>query len=88
MRIGRVLHQHRKLLRVGLIGLLAIAGGCDGGGGEAPPPTVGPEDKARLDAMKEQMRQPKVLPKEFAGTPREIPVEGTAKAAAKAAKAK
>jgi len=46
MRIGRVLHQRRKLLGVGLIGLLAFAGGCGGGEDAVAPAPVQPEGLA------------------------------------------
>lgn len=51
MRIGRVVH--RRLLGVGLIGLLAFAGGCGGGGEVALPPG----DKSPGDQIKANMEK-------------------------------
>ncbi len=53
MRIGRVLYHHRKLLGVGLVALLALAGGC--GGGEVAPPVTPPGEKSRGEQVKESM---------------------------------
>ncbi len=56
MRIVRVLHENRKLVAVGMLGLLAWTSGCDGSGGgssgpgEAPPP--GQSGKEISEAMK------------------------------------
>ena len=56
MQIVRVLHENRKLVAVGLLGLLAWTSGCDGSGGESnvapatPPP--GASGKEISEAMK------------------------------------
>jgi hypothetical protein len=56
MRIVRVLHENRKLVAVGLLGLLALTTGCDGSGGESnvapatPPPGASAQEIS--DAMK------------------------------------
>ena len=56
MRIVHVLHENRKLVAVGLLGLLAWTSGCGGSEGESkvapttPPP--GQSAKEISDAMK------------------------------------
>jgi len=66
MRSVRVLHANRKLVAVGMLGLLAWTSGCDGSGGgssgpgEAPPP--GQSGKEVSDAMKNAYG-PKGVPK-------------------------
>jgi len=55
MQIARVLQENRKLLALGLLGLLLFAVGCDSGGG-TPAVPAGPtkpgdaEQNARKDA--------------------------------------
>jgi len=72
MRIVRVLHQNRKLIAVGMLGLLAWTSGCDSGGGGssgtavAPPPGQSAQDVQ--DAMKKAYG-PSGIPKATKGAP-------------------
>ena len=56
MRIVGVLHENRKPIAVGLLGLLALTTGCNGSGGESnvapamPPPGASAQEIS--DAMK------------------------------------
>lgn len=76
MRIVRVLHENRKLVAVGLLGLLALTTGCNGSGGESnvapatPPPGASAQEIS--DAMKKAYG-PTGIPK----TTKSAPFRGT-----------
>jgi hypothetical protein len=65
MRIVRVLHEDRKLMAMGLLGLLALTSGCNGSGESnvapsTPPPGFSSEDQA---AALKKAYGPKGIPK-------------------------
>lgn len=52
MRIVRLLHAKRMVLCLGLLGLLALSGGCSDNL-NAPPPPATAEQKERTDKMRD-----------------------------------
>jgi len=65
MRIVRVLHENRKLMAVGVLGLLALTSGCFGTGESNVAPSTPPPGSSTQDQMEAMKKAygPKGIPK-------------------------